>query len=67
MDDRTNPSPETRAAERDDAAAEHDADREPTADEERAAGDHPADPEVAEHYEEMAERGAHQRGEGRIS
>jgi hypothetical protein len=24
------------------------------------------DPEVAEHYEEMAERGANQKGEGRL-
>jgi hypothetical protein len=67
MPDPTKPSPETRAAERDDAAAEHEADRAPTGDEERAAGDRGADPEVAEHYEEMAERGANQRGEGRIA
>jgi len=66
MDDRTKPSPETRAAEREEAGAEHDADRAPTADEETAAGDRKADPEVAEHYEEMAERGADQKGEGRI-
>ena len=49
-----------------------EADRPPTPDEERDA-DVAADElgpdelaEVAEHYEEMAERGAHQQGEGRI-
>ncbi len=26
----------------------------------------PASPEVAEHYEEMTERGAHQQGEGKL-
>jgi hypothetical protein len=66
MTDRTKPSSETRAAEREEAAAEHDADRPPTEDEERAVADREADPEVAEHYEEMTERGAKQRGEGRI-
>jgi hypothetical protein len=67
MDERMKPSRETRSAEREDAAAEHDADRPPTDDEARAAGDRTADPEVSEHYEEMAERGARQQGEGRIS
>jgi hypothetical protein len=66
MDDRTKPSPETRAAEREEASAEHEADRAPTEDESAAAGDRAADPEVAKHYEEMAERGADQQGEGRI-
>ena len=66
MDDHTKPSPETRAAEREEAGAAHDPDRSPTADEAAAAGDRDADPEVAEHYEEMAERGADQQGEGRI-
>jgi hypothetical protein len=67
MDDRTKPSPETRAAERDEAGTAHAPDRPPTAEEEAAAGDRTADPDVAEHYEEMAERGADQKGEGRIS
>ena len=66
MDDHTKPSPETRAAEREEAGARHDADREPTADEAAAAEDLDVDPAVAEHYEEMAERGADQQGEGRI-
>jgi hypothetical protein len=38
----------------------------PTPDEEKAAESLEVDPEAAEHYEEMAERGAHQKGEGRI-
>jgi hypothetical protein len=60
-------APETREADRRDARAEHDADREPTADEDKAA---PArdelDPEVSENYREATERGANTRGEGRI-
>ena len=66
MDDRTKPSPETRAAEREEATAAHDSDRAPTPDEEAATADGKVDPDVAEHYEEMAERGADQKGEGRI-
>jgi hypothetical protein len=66
MDDRTKPSPETRAAEREEAGSRHDADRPPTADEETAAEDLEVDPDAATHYEEMAERGAKQQGEGRI-
>jgi hypothetical protein len=66
MDDRTKPSQETRAAEREEAGAPHDADRAPTADEAAAAEDLEVDPEVAKRYEEMAERGADQKGEGRI-
>jgi len=66
MDDRTKPSPETRAAEREEASAPHAPDREPTADEEAVADELDVDPEVAESYEEMAERGANQKGEGRI-
>jgi len=62
----TRPSAETRDAERDEAAAPHDADRAPTKDEEAAAEGNSLDPETAEHYEEMAERGASQKGEGRV-
>jgi hypothetical protein len=43
-----------------------DAGREPTPDEEEAAERNEPDEEVAEHYEEMTERGAKQRGEGRV-
>jgi hypothetical protein len=67
MDDHTKPSPETRAQEREEAKARHDADRPPTGDEEAAAADLEVDPDAAKHYEEMAERGAKQKGEGRIA
>ncbi len=46
------------------------ADREPTADEEKAAeraAENLDVDEVGEHYEEMTERGAHQKGEGEIA
>jgi hypothetical protein len=61
----------TKKAERDDAARSHTADRAPTSDEEAAAersrtafenDEH----SVAEHYEEMADLGAHVKGEGQI-
>jgi hypothetical protein len=66
MTDRTKPNAETRAAEREEADAPHASDREPTPEEEAAAKDLEVDPKVAENYEEMAERGAKQKGEGRI-
>jgi hypothetical protein len=66
MTDKTNPSAETRAAEREEAGAAHDADRAPTPEEEQAAAKNSLDPEVAEHEKEMAERGVNQQGEGRI-
>jgi hypothetical protein len=62
---RTRPSPETRAAERAEAT------RPPGADVEGPQVDPPADrevdPSVRAHEKEMAERGAHQKGEGRVS
>ena len=66
MTEPTRPSHETRAAERAEADAEHRADHEPTPDEEAAADEQELDPTVAEHEREMAERGAHQQGEGRV-
>ena len=61
------PSDETRAAEDEDARVHAGADEEPTADEEAAAERaEKNDPSVAEHYEEMTERGAKQKGEGRL-
>lgn len=60
------PSGETRNAERDEAGAPHKADREPTAEEAQRADELELDPEVAEREREMAERGAHQEGEGRL-
>jgi hypothetical protein len=62
----TRPNDRTRAAEEVEARTPSHADREPTEDEEKLAERTELDPEVAEHYEEMAERGAHQKGEGRL-
>ncbi len=62
----TRPTAETRAAERDEAQTTAHADREPTPEEERRADELKLEPEVAEHEKEMAERGANQKGEGRI-
>jgi hypothetical protein len=56
----------TRAADDDDAHAEHRADRMPTAEEERLADEQQLDPDVAESYKEATERGANLEGEGRI-
>jgi hypothetical protein len=65
-DQPTRPSSETRAAERAEAAKTAGADREPTHDEEEVADSLELDPDVAEHEREMLERGAHQKGEGRL-
>jgi len=67
MSDTTRPSPETRAAEREEMNAPHVPDREPTSDEAAAAEALELDPEVAEREKEMTERGAKQKGEGRIT
>jgi hypothetical protein len=64
--DSTRPNDRTREAEREDAQTKAHADREPTADEAKLAEGHAADPDVAEHYEDMAERGADAKGEGRL-
>ena len=56
----------TRAADRKDANVSARPDRRPTEEEAALAEQHDVDPEAAAHYEEMAERGANQRGEGRI-
>jgi hypothetical protein len=67
-DQHTRPSSETRAEEERDAQVRSGPSRGPRPDEaeaaERARADQPGD--VAEHYEEMRERGAKQPGEGRI-
>jgi hypothetical protein len=62
----TRPNDRTRAAEREEARTPPHADREPTDDEEKLAERVELDPDVAEHYEEMIERGAKQKGEGRL-
>jgi hypothetical protein len=57
----------TKDADRRDAETHAHADRMPTPDEERAAdAAGPPDEDVIAHEREMAERGAHQKGEGRI-
>lgn len=63
--DHTRPSEETRAEEARQAGRAHEAGREPTPEEEQAAESVDPDPDVAEHYREMTERGARQEGEGR--
>lgn len=62
----TTPDAATREEERVDANVPSGPDRSPTADEERKAESNSLNPETAAHYEEMAERGANQKGEGRI-
>jgi hypothetical protein len=66
MSDRTRPSADTRAAEEQEARRGPGADREPTSEEERVADRNDLPESVVEHEEDMAERGAHQKGEGRI-
>jgi hypothetical protein len=71
MEDNTEPDDRTREAELAEAGKSHTADRLPTAEEEAAAererGELDADREdVAEHYEEMTDLGAHVKGEGEI-
>jgi hypothetical protein len=71
-DDRTVPSDATDAAEQVDEHSAHEADRLATPEEEAAAdkarselGDD--EKQVAEHYKDMAEKGANVKGEGEIS
>ena len=66
MTDHTKPSKDTRQADEASAGIEHKPDRMPTSEEEQAAQDLKTDPSAAEHYKEMAEKGANQKGEGRI-
>ena len=61
----TRPSDETRKAEHADAQAKHESDRAPTPQGEAVEAQE-ADPDVAEHEEEMLKRGADQQGEGRV-
>jgi hypothetical protein len=60
------PSDATRAAERAEADTHAGADRMPTEDEARIAEEQSIDDDVREHEKDMAERGARQKGEGRI-
>jgi hypothetical protein len=61
------PDAATKAEERQDAHVPAGADREPTPEESALAEEHSVDPKAAEHEREMAERGANQKGEGRIT
>ena len=65
-DERQRPSDATKAAERAEAERTAGADRMPTEDEERIAEGSSIDDDVREHEKDMAERGAGQKGEGRI-
>jgi hypothetical protein len=63
----TEPSASTEETEQDDARVHSGPDRMPTPEEEEAAERAGAlEPDVAENYEDALERGARQRGEGRI-
>jgi hypothetical protein len=59
-------SPETRKAETEDALVVARPDRPATPDEEALADEEQVDDEVREHYQDMAERGVQERGEGHI-
>lgn len=65
--DHTRPNNATRDAEVKAAGTDHAPDRGPTPDEERAAESNRLDPGTARNIEEAAERGAAQKGEGRIA
>jgi hypothetical protein len=64
--DHTRPDNATRDAEVRAAGASHEAGRGPTPEEEKAAEGLRSDKGVREHYQEMTERGAKQKGEGRV-
>ena len=66
MTDHERPTKNTKATEQEDASVKAGADRMPTEEEERLAEQHQVDQDVAEHAEEMYERGANQKGEGRV-
>ncbi|MBV8949727.1 MAG: hypothetical protein JOZ99_02545 [Actinobacteria bacterium] len=66
MSERTNPSRATRDEEAREAQTRAGAPEKPTPEEERLADSNRLDPEVAEHEREMTERGANQKGEGRL-
>jgi hypothetical protein len=71
MVETTEPTDATLAAEHEEATSRHVADRPPTTDEAAAAKRGPEaagmDPDsVKEHFEEMADLGAHVKGEGEI-
>ena len=71
MGNETEPNEATVEAERAEAGEAHVADRSPTAEEESAAEESAEEfegdrAEVAAHFEEMSDIGAHAKGEGKI-
>jgi hypothetical protein len=66
MSEPTKPDAGTRETERAEAETPARPDRMPTSEEEKAAEGHEVDPSVRKHAQEMAERGAEQKGEGRV-
>jgi hypothetical protein len=66
MTEATQPSKATRDEEQRQAQHSHDAGRGPTPNEEALADGNTLGPAVAEHEEEMLDRGSHQQGEGRL-
>ena len=73
MDERTTPSEKTREEEQREARKAHEPDRPPTDEEEEEAEQALGDSElsgdqgeVRKNYQEMAERGVQQKGEGKI-
>jgi len=65
--DHTRPDTTTRDADARASRGGHDADRMPTPEEEKAAEGNLLDKDARENIEEAYERGAAQKGEGRIS
>jgi hypothetical protein len=65
MAGQTKPSGDTRAEEAREAKKAHDAGPGPTAEEAAAADENDVDDTTREGYEEMLERGAKQKGEGK--
>jgi hypothetical protein len=65
-DEHTPVSDATREAEAEEARADHVADRPATPEEEKEVEGAQVDPDVRAHYQEMAELGADDVGEGRI-
>jgi hypothetical protein len=66
MTEHTKPTEATREADRAAVDADHKAAEVLLPEEEAAAERNKLDPEVEEHYKEMVEKGAEQKGEGRI-
>jgi len=66
VEEHTRPDAATRAAEAEEAKTTAQADRAPTPEEEKIADGLELDPEVAKHEEEMLEKGANAKGEGKL-